>query len=80
MSTIKEERAVYYRDQIKGRSTYLIDLISKDSFYFEIDADAISKGHNPSNFSKQIRVDQDEVLMAIGDLETALKELRKLVK
>lgn len=80
MSRIREVRALYYKDQIKGRSSYLIDLISGKGCLSEAELNEISKGHDESKFEKSISIDQDEVLMAIGDLETALKELRKLVK
>lgn len=76
MATINKLRANYYIDQVNVRCVYLLNLISKEGYF----PDGMQKLIDMDQAKKVIDIDRDEVLMSIGDLETALKELRKLIE
>lgn len=73
MSTVKKVRLDFYAEQINSRYNYLAGLIVKD-------AEDVYKELDNGELVESVNVDQDEVLITIGDLQTALKELRELIK
>lgn len=73
MAAVKKVRLDYYAEQIKSRHDYLLSLIVKDQ-------DSLCKIMDEVGLVDAVDIDQDEVLVTIGDLQSVLKELRELIK